>query len=222
MQKLNITLFILFLGFTYVKAQEDNAMIDRQRAYLAILLQEAQVGEKQIFIKEEFLLMADKILKVSGTVNVSEIYNSDFQSIWLLLEEGKSLTDLQKQEKFTELLEKYSLEIIEQEENIIQLKSPVLLNTRLIEYDFVNLQGVKYTSLTSDFGSYINNVNGFSVNYSEGNFILTYSTGWGDCPVGCIYRSYKEYFYNPSKNELVFVREYGDDPKNPEFPEEDE
>lgn len=212
MQKIRFTLLILGLGMLYsLQAQEIADLGNRQKAYLAILLQEAKTGESKVLIEEEYLDLASKIILLSPRAgDVSEIWNADFQSIWLDLEGGKSLKDLEKDVKFSEILEKYQFQVIEHEHNIIQLKAENFLNIPLIESEFFTLEDIKYTSLNQDFGTYIDNVSGFSISYTEGNFVLTYSSGWGDCPVGCINRAYKEYQYNPKNNTLDFIRSYGD------------
>jgi len=42
---------------------------------------------------------------------------------------------------------------------------------------------------------------------NNGSIILTYRTGWGDCPAGCLNRHYWKFSVN--QNEVRLIREYG-------------
>lgn len=224
MKKNKFLLILIFLFSCYFsKAQNDiTEQSQNQKAYLAVLLQKAKTGKRSIIIQEEYVKLADKILKLSpNAANVDVIQNKSFQNIWLSLKKGKSLENLKKDAGFLKLVEKYKFTILRLEHGRICLKSSLVLDTELLYSDFSNLNTVAQVSLNNMGGIYINNVNGFAVTYKKENYILTYSTGWGDCPAGCIYRSYDEYVYTVKTNTIKLLRTYGDERGEPKAPDKD-
>lgn len=177
------------------------------------MLQEATINDRRILIDEKYVKLAGKILEVNpSTGNTDVIHNQSFNSIWLILKQGKYLKDLEKNEMFLELVKKYKFEVIELEQDKIQLKSSMFLNTDLL-YDKFRLEIVERISLNNDAGMYLNNAHRFSIKYKNAHYTLVYSNGWGDCPAGCIHWQHKEYLYNIKENKITFIQTYGNTPQ---------